>query len=1105
MFLAFFLCLSSLPLPARAETGTPATESTPETTAEPSSEATTEPAALPPTETATEPVTEPATEPITEPSTNPSTEATAEPSTDPSTEVTAEPSAEPTRESTDTTPPTTEELLTETIAPVTIDPIGGQLAPGQTVTLSCATEGASIYYAISYDGETYSDFYQYIQPLLPEADFSCFCVKAYAVKMGLPDGPLTESYFTGTPVPRQSSDGWNFYFGRLHAHSSVFGTMPDLPSPAEAYAQAAENMDFLAITDYSHTFHTTDSQNDWTAGKTAAVEASTDSFLALWGYEMAWPDDLFLGHISAFATENFASRHQEEFTNHPTALENYYAHLCADPSAIGQFNHPSLDYSFENFSHYSPLADQAMNLLEITTESTLEFYNKALKAGWHLAPSWGGGTQPAEMSTGRTVVLAETLTDTSLYNALRSRRAYATADSDLMVDFRLNDSPMGSILSVAAAADITVTLADPTDPEIGTVTVITDGTSATSQTLSANEGTLTFQLPATSEFYYILVEQPDGDFAVTAPIWIHQPEDFGISGLSQDAVLPIQNQPLNITLELYNNETMDFTAESIEFYIGDTKIKSMPAMAVAPGRAEACTFSYTCPDPGLTTIRAVVTTTVNGEKREFSRELDIRFHLPQQISTVLVDTFYSGISAGNLQSLSALAAQSDILVNFPARELTAEDLQRTGLVILPAPKAAYSDAFLHDLSEFLQNGGNLILCGHGSPSDAGFAAAEQNRLLSALHATLRLLPGTVTDEENNGGSKELLYPAVFNKDSSFCAQIDSDQFYCHRSGCAVDPGNGEWLVKGLSTTYWGETPEPVLLAREATSFGGNILLAGSFFLKDTDMPLPENQWDPPTINQSILMSLLKIQSQRQELPLSTIKTVRSGTPGDPYRIRGYVTAGTSKPHNSFPGTLYLQDETGGIAVVPFRESGIPQNAQLEIIGYLDEIQGNTVLYLIDHELIAENGQALDPRTISNKEAMDYKTHGGELLQIEGTAISITYTANKEGVTRFTLKDKNGDLATVLVESYIGAGSSGENNLAEKVLKGKTVRVRGILHMDSTGAPVLRVRNCEEVLYVPPAVTPNTGDPIRGSFTVLLLSSLGLAVLLHKKKTKREGH
>lgn len=87
-----------------------------------------------------------------------------------------------------------------------------------------------------------------------------------------------------------------------------------------------------------------------------------------------------------------------------------------------------------------------------------------------------------------------------------------------------------------------------------------------------------------------------------------------------------------------------------------------------------------------------------------------------------------------------------------------------------------------------------------------------------------------------------------------------------------------------------------------------------------------------------------------------------------------------------------------------------------------------------------------------------------------------------------------------------SGADGENDLASQVKEGRTVRAIGLLHLDGNGTPVLRVRNCDEVVYVPPVPVslgsrrnPRTGDLIWIAVGVMVLSGIGLAVLLRKRK------
>ena len=147
-----------------------------------------------------------------------------------------------------------------------------------------------------------------------------------------------------------------------------------------------------------------------------------------------------------------------------------------------------------------------------------------------------------------------------------------------------------------------------------------------------------------------------------------------------------------------------------------------------------------------------------------------------------------------------------------------------------------------------------------------------------------------------------------------------------------------------------------------------------------------------------------------------------------------------------------------------------------------------------------------PETTPNKTAMDYEANGGRLMQVEGKVTDVTPTNRGKGVSRITLKDGNGDFAEILIEKGIVSGADGKNDLASQVKEGRTVRAIGILHLDSDGTPVLRVRNCDEVVYVPPVPVslgsrrnPRTGDLIWIAVGVMVLSGIALAVLLRKKK------
>ena len=234
--------------------------------------------------------------------------------------------------------------------------------------------------------------------------------------------------------------------------------------------------------------------------------------------------------------------------------------------------------------------------------------------------------------------------------------------------------------------------------------------------------------------------------------------------------------------------------------------------------------------------------------------------------------------------------------------------------------------------------------------------------------------------------------------------------------------------------------------------------------------------------------------------------MRSGKDGEVYHIRGWATSGTSRPGNSFPDTIYLQDDTGGVALEPFTKDKIQVGTPIEAVGRKEISSGNVVLKIIDCEVLTEPLYNYTPETTANEEAMDYEANGGRLMQVEGRVTDVTYSVDGKGVSRITLKDGNGDFAEILIENGIVSGADGKNDLASQVKEGRTVRAIGILHLESDGTPVLRVRNCDEVVYVPPVPVslgsrrnPRTGDLIWVAVGVMVLSGIGLAVLLNKKK------
>lgn len=1011
--------------------------------------------------------------------------------------------------------------VVETSPSVTVLPEGGTIRAGEEITLTCEDESADIYYAVSADGVNYQPDALYAGPICFEKDFGTAYLKTYSIAGGCEPGEVTQVIFT-----EEFDLDWNLYFGQLHAHTDISNGAGSVEE-AFQYASQVDGLDFFAVTDHSDSFDNADMgaidadgadiSADWAAGKQAAASVTNGDFVGLFGFEMTWPEDKQLGHISTFNTPGWQTRDQADFENVPTALENYYEALASVPGSVSQFNHPDTVHGdFERFDHYSPQYDAVVSLLEVAGEDGVVdcgYYDRALDEGWHVAPTNNQNNhngQWGDASDARTVVLAKSLTEEALYAAMKDRRVYATQDSDLTIYYELNGTVMGSILPKSEEAEITVFLSDPTDEAIGNVEVVTDGGAVlVSEYVETPSQVLELSASSGHSYYYLRITQPDGDVAVTAPVWMDGYDDIGIGSFTSDTLTPVRDEEIGLTVELYNDESVEFDLDALSLYADETLVSTVSDLGEVAGMSTLdYTFSYAHPELGVTEFRVEAVGSVNGEDRTYEDTLSLSFHVPEQVKRISVDASHGNSGVDKLNRLKAIAAKVNIAVDILDGELP----ENSDLLLITAPAEAFDEEFVENVRSFAESGGTVILCGQSDMGDLNLhTSGELNRLLEAMGATVRLNDDTAWDEESGGNTPDAVSSDVFNPGGDLTKSLKPEQTYTQRAGCTVNPGIGTWLVKGRSTTHGVDADgdgqdtgeNAVLLACEELANGGKVYVSGGLFLEDSAMKEPDNVWKSVSGNQGIAEALLKIE--RAAYPeLVTIGEMRSGKDGEVYHIRGWATSGTSRPGNSFSDTIYLQDDTGGVELEPFTEDGIEVGTPIEVVGQKKIRGGNVVLKIIDYDKkLDEPLYNYTPETTPNKTAMDYEANGGRLMQVEGRVTDVTYSVDGKGIT---LKDGNGDLAEILIEDDIVSGADGENDLASQVKEGRTVRAIGILHLDSDGTPVLRVRNCDEVVYVPPVPVslgsrrnPRTGDLIWIAVGVMVLSGIGLAVLLKKRK------
>lgn len=861
------------------------------------------------------------------------------------------------------------------------------------------------------------------------------------------------------------------YFGLLHSHTALSGGEGTV-AEAYAYARDTAGLDFLAVTDTSHCFDdhlnaaidkdAAAHSKAWAEGVAAAGAATGSDFAAVFGYEMSWPEGRHLGHVITFNTPGFQSSLQEPFVEGSGALEEYYKALTEVPDSVSILCHPGGHYgNFQSFGNYKAAYDGRIHLLEVTDEMGADWsqYDQALDAGWHVAPSASQNNHYGDWGTvngDRTVILAEQLTRESLFEAIRSHRVYATQDPDLHLYYTLNGEPMGSVLSSVGDPEIHVTVYDPTDSAVGTVEVIgEDGQVLVSRSVAGSCDDLTLSVSGRYRYYYLRITQSDGDIAVTAPVWMENFNDMGISALTCGTQVPLQGEPVELELTLYNEEPVDLVLDSVEAYWDGSVIyrEENPGTVFARENLTLA-IPYTHPEAGSAQLEVVVTGTADGEDRRYTETISLGYRAVQTVTGMLVDGSHGYPDLDRLTGAVSLAAEADMITT-----LFTEDLPQGGsILIIPGMSSPASDSFRGDVAAFVEKGGTLILW---PGSETG---EYENQILEAVGATMRF-----------GAAAEADSCTFFNLDQSWCAGLTGDQFFSHGDGRTVEPGSGVWLVK--------KEEEQAVLAWE--DIGGGVFAAGSAFLQDAQMPLTESVWDIPQANESIFRNILG--TAQVVLERTDIRQVRRGTVGETYRVKGYVTAGTSNPKTIFPGTIYLQDNSGGIAVTGYTATDLPIGKAMEIIGVLQEENGNPVLSMANFRFPEEQSHRYSPGVMTCENATNYLAHGGEVVKIQGKITKRTLTADGKGIATLTVKDSAGDTAQVVIEETILSGTTGKNALASKLKVGRTVRVIGILHLDEEGEPMIRVRDCDEVTYIKDPKKADPSNPKTGDFFRFLWS------------------
>ncbi len=388
-----------------------------------------------------------------------------------------------------------------------------------------------------------------------------YYIFVFAINSNCAAGP---AYLSAAPMSAiqstnaESQTVLNFYNGNLHSHSSYSDGNADntsrIPADDYAFAKTALCMDFLGISEHNHA--TAGMQiADWQPGIVQATAATTSNFVALhgmeWGiigttgsagthaghmivygmdslvgwetnnYQIYVPKSTYMGTGGLFEILNRHGGNALAYAAHP---DNYdYNNILNVPYDV-QADNAMIGSAVESgpaFSTDTTYTNQA------TSMSYFSFYKNMLAKGYHIGPTIDHDNHNytfGHTAKSRLVIMAYSLTENNLLDAMRRLRFYASEDCGAKINFNINAQPLGSILRQAGSPSISVNTI--TTAAVSSIKLMYgvpgSGTAAvtlTSTTASSLNYTHTALANLATGYYFIDITETNGARIITAPIW----------------------------------------------------------------------------------------------------------------------------------------------------------------------------------------------------------------------------------------------------------------------------------------------------------------------------------------------------------------------------------------------------------------------------------------------------------------------------------------------------------------------------------------------------------------------------------------------------------
>ncbi len=272
---------------------------------------------------------------------------------------------------------------------------------------------------------------------------------------------------------------YNLYTANLHIHTQVsnqlrtydgFDSLRGLvdgfdhvltQTPSDTLSRAVNHLDVIGLSDHGGAI----TANEWQ--QLADATDGNTSIIALRGFE--WTG---ASHLNVFGTSSYTDTGYFGDGAPPSitaSIPTLYSWLKSAGMKAGygsepvvQFNHLNYGNQFNGYSNWDPQIDRIVCLAELGSAET-PFYSQAsdqepqfrsaLQAGWHVAPTIGEDNQfgfnyePTldEASTRHIGIWATSFDRSSVMDALRARRIFASEDKNVSLKFTVKTNSNGAV------------------------------------------------------------------------------------------------------------------------------------------------------------------------------------------------------------------------------------------------------------------------------------------------------------------------------------------------------------------------------------------------------------------------------------------------------------------------------------------------------------------------------------------------------------------------------------------------------------------------------------------------------------------------------------